>query len=274
MAGTFVNRAQSLSTTSKAPIAPVAVSAMMARSQPISSALTAMTSNSILNLPAPPCGAEDESRTLLHDFKYRRKIHLHHELGRLLKTGLDDPRFEPYLADGILVPCHCIRKGLEKENSTNQRNWHQALENSPACVSNALKRKRNTATQTRYSRSERLKNLRGAFELRTTLQNRRFKAKKSFLSTMSSPPDQQPMNAPESCLNMERRVLPYSPCSAAKPYARWHGSLLTTGNSLHEPYPAGSRPVLFRSLPPWFPRLFCYFQLPRPAPVPSTQHRL
>jgi len=112
--------------------------------------------------------SKDESRTLLHDFKYRRKIHLTNELGRLLKAGLDDPRFEPYLADGILVPVPLHHKRLRKRKFNQSEELASSLAKlTNLVVSNALKRKRNTATQTRYSRNERLKNLRGAFELRT-----------------------------------------------------------------------------------------------------------
>ena len=116
--------------------------------------------------------SRDESRILLHDFKYRRKIHLAHELGRLLKTGLDDTRFEPYLANGILVPVPLHQKRLRKRKFNQSEELASSLRKlTGMTVANALKRRRNTATQTRYSRGERLKNLLGAFELKTTFKS-------------------------------------------------------------------------------------------------------
>lgn len=119
-----------------------------------------------------------ESRTLLHDFKYRRKIHLSDELGRLLKIGLDDPRFKPYLGHGIIVPVPLHRARLRKRKFNQSEELASSLEKfTGLTMLNALKRNRNTGTQTRYSRNERLKNLDGAFALRgrykTALQDKK-----------------------------------------------------------------------------------------------------
>lgn len=107
------------------------------------------------------------SRSLLHDFKYRRKIHLSDELGRVLQTGLDDPRFEPFLDHGILVPVPLHRVRLRKRKFNQSEELASSLKKFSALrIINALQRNRNTATQTRFSRAQRLKNLRGAFELK------------------------------------------------------------------------------------------------------------
>jgi len=114
-----------------------------------------------------PLHSDGQSRTLLHDYKYRRQIHLSDTLGDLLSIGLDDPRFAPYLDEGILVsvPLHWARLRKRKFNQAEEMTICLKKKTGLPYI-NALKRIRNTATQTRFSRSKRLENLRGAFELR------------------------------------------------------------------------------------------------------------
>jgi len=105
------------------------------------------------------------ARTLLHDYKYQRKIHLTNDLGELLLTGLADPRFIPYRANGLLipVPLHPTRLRKRKFNQSEEMAARLAkLIGLP--MKKALKRSRQTLTQTRLGRSVRLKNLHGAFQ--------------------------------------------------------------------------------------------------------------
>lgn len=104
-------------------------------------------------------------RELVHDFKYRRQIHLARELARLTAIALDDPRFHPYRENGILVPVplYWLRMRKRKFNQSEEiAKCLAKLTHIPAI--NALKRNRNTQTQTRFSRAKRLENLSGAFE--------------------------------------------------------------------------------------------------------------
>ena len=120
-----------------------------------------------------PLHADGLGISLLHDFKYSRQIHLSHELAKLLETGLgDDPRFRPYLDGGILVPVplHWSRLRKRKFNQAEEMARCLGKRTGLRCM-NVLKRRRNTASQTRFSRSMRLENLRDAFELRPRQRN-------------------------------------------------------------------------------------------------------
>ncbi|MEO0017102.1 MAG: hypothetical protein RLZZ522_385 [Verrucomicrobiota bacterium] len=108
---------------------------------------------------------DEGTRELVHQLKYRRAIHLAAALGRLAAEAFRDERFGPALAAGwplVPVPLHRSRQ--------QHRFFNQAAEIARvlAChtglpVVAALKRTRQTITQTRLSRKERLKNLNGAF---------------------------------------------------------------------------------------------------------------
>ena len=115
-----------------------------------------------------PLQSDKHGRALLHDSKYRRQIHLSGTLGELLYIGLNDPRFEPYLQSGIIipVPLHASRLRRRKFNQADELAIQIAKRTNLRTV-NGLKRIRNTATQTRFSRAKRLENLRGAFQLNT-----------------------------------------------------------------------------------------------------------
>lgn len=105
---------------------------------------------------------------LIHDLKYGRKIELGNELGRLAaRAFFEDPRLEA-ARSGLwpLVPVPLHRK------RQLWRHFNQAEEIARALggyvglpVLRALTRTRRTDSQTRLSRSQRLKNLRGAFAL-------------------------------------------------------------------------------------------------------------
>jgi ComF family protein len=105
-------------------------------------------------------------RKVMHDFKYGRRIHLRHLLGRWLAESLEDPRLAGRHFDFIVpVPLHSARK---RERGFNQAELlalalHR-LTGLP--LQNALQRIRYTTTQTQFDRGERIENLRGAFRLR------------------------------------------------------------------------------------------------------------
>ena len=118
----------------------------------------------------PALRNDPDTRRLVHDLKYHRRIHLAAELGRLATEALDDPRLAPALAGRwplVPVPLHHSRR--------HRRHFNQALEIARTVarlsglpVVRALRRGRDTGTQTRLSRSRRLANLRGAFHLSLT----------------------------------------------------------------------------------------------------------
>jgi competence protein ComFC len=105
---------------------------------------------------------------MIHELKYARRIGLANELGHLAKRAFDDDaRLAPALAEGWpLVPVPLHRSRLlwrhfnQAEEIARSLSRHTGL---PLC--RALVRTRGTSSQTRLSRAERLKNLRGALEL-------------------------------------------------------------------------------------------------------------
>lgn len=114
---------------------------------------------------------------MIHELKYARRIELVDELARLAKRAFDeDSRLAPALAEGwplVPVPLHRNRRLWRHFNQAEEialRLSHHA--ELPVCQ--ALVRTRGTGTQTSLSRAERLKNLRGAFEL--SAKGKRFAA--------------------------------------------------------------------------------------------------
>jgi competence protein ComFC len=105
-------------------------------------------------------------REFVHRFKYEGQFYLRHPLADWLVGGLDDPRFLGQTAEALVpVPLHSVR---QREREFNQAEVLARLL-SQRCgipVIPCLKRTRYTSTQTRLDRWERMKNLRGAFELR------------------------------------------------------------------------------------------------------------
>lgn len=104
---------------------------------------------------------------LVHDLKYGRRLHLGPELGRLTRRAFEDPRLAEVLDEGwplVPVPLHRKRR--------NWRHFNQAEEIALPLgrhfglpVVGALRRIRQTVTQTRLSRAQRQKNLKGAFRV-------------------------------------------------------------------------------------------------------------
>jgi competence protein ComFC len=118
-------------------------------------------------------------RTMIHELKYGRRIDLAAELGRLAGRAFEeDGRLAVALAEKwplVPVPLHRQRRLW--------RYFNQAAEIAkplghctglPVCE--ALVRTRSTESQTRLSRAQRLKNLRGAFAL--SRQGKLFTAKR------------------------------------------------------------------------------------------------
>ncbi|MGJ8676482.1 MAG: ComF family protein [Akkermansiaceae bacterium] len=105
---------------------------------------------------------------LVHDYKYLRQIHLSREIGHLCASALDDPRFSPYLKNGILipVPLHWRRYKKRHFNQSHEIALCVARSKPSLKVLSALKRNRHTETQTTFSRAKRLRNLKDAFTLK------------------------------------------------------------------------------------------------------------
>jgi ComF family protein len=105
---------------------------------------------------------------MIHGLKYQKRIGLAKELGQLATRAFDDDaRLAPALAEGwplVPVPLHWWRllgrHFNQAEEIARSLSQHTGL---PLC--RALARTRRTGSQTALSRVERLKNLRGAFEL-------------------------------------------------------------------------------------------------------------
>lgn len=117
---------------------------------------------------ARPAMVRDEATLeLIHLLKYRRQIHLAATLGALACEAFADPRLTEALDGGWpLVPVPLHRRRLR------HRHFNQAGEIARVIgmrmglpVIDALRRTRETTTQTRLNRKQRMDNLRGAFEV-------------------------------------------------------------------------------------------------------------
>jgi competence protein ComFC len=117
---------------------------------------------------ARPAMVRDESTLeLVHRLKYGRQIHLAEPLGNLAFEAFKDPRLAVARDGGwplVPVPLHPRR--------LRDRHFNQAAEIARVVgrlaglpVIEALRRVRETDTQTRLSRKQRMENLRGAFEV-------------------------------------------------------------------------------------------------------------
>ena len=107
-------------------------------------------------------------RSMIHDFKYHRRIAMRNTLAKLAEDALDDPRIgggKGWLM--VPVPLHRRRQ--------RERGYNQATEiataiartrNLPMCQ--ALHRNRYTCSQAQLMRSKRLNNLRDAFDLQSS----------------------------------------------------------------------------------------------------------
>lgn len=104
---------------------------------------------------------------LIHRLKYGGELHLAADLGEATCEVFSDPRLAACLAEQWpLVPVPLHRSRLRK------RQFNQAAEIALGIsqlaslpVAELLRRTRDTGTQTHLSRRERLKNLKGAFEI-------------------------------------------------------------------------------------------------------------
>lgn len=115
----------------------------------------------------PALARDDVTLDLIHRLKYQREIHLAECLGTMAWEAFSDPRLGlPLQRRWPLVPVPLHPRRLR------QRHFNQAAEiarvlgrESGLPVVDALRRVRETATQTLLSRRERMENLRGAFEI-------------------------------------------------------------------------------------------------------------
>lgn len=102
-------------------------------------------------------------RDLVHQFKYRGRMHLRHILARMLCEGFRDPRFPDVAPDALVpVPLHPARL-REREFNQAEVLAQMAGERLGLPVLGALRRTRYTLTQTSFHRDERFANLDGAF---------------------------------------------------------------------------------------------------------------
>lgn len=117
---------------------------------------------------------DTRSLDLIHQLKYQRSLHLAHELGKLAAEAFrNDPRLAIALTEKwplIPVPLHRGR--------VIHRHFNQAEEialgisrQTGLPVISALRRIRDTGTQTRLSRKQRMKNLQGSFEISKAGEN-------------------------------------------------------------------------------------------------------
>jgi competence protein ComFC len=105
-------------------------------------------------------------RELIHQFKYNHHFHLRRPLAAWLAETLVDSRILAQPIDALVpVPLHRVR---HRDREFNQAEELAKLVGKPAGipVAKLLQRIRNTTTQTRLSREERMENLRGAFRVR------------------------------------------------------------------------------------------------------------
>ncbi len=117
---------------------------------------------------ARPAMVRDErTLDLIHRLKYGHELHLASELGRLASEAFSDRRLASALNAGwplVPVPLHrkrlCERHFNQAEEIARALSLHTGL---PAVK--ALRRNRQTETQTHLNRKQRMENLRGAFSI-------------------------------------------------------------------------------------------------------------
>ena len=105
-------------------------------------------------------------RELIHRFKYNRELYLRHPLADWLLTSLEDTRIASRPFDFFVpVPLHPTRL-REREFNQSEILARMLGARTGVPVINCLQRVRQTMTQTRFDRNERMENLRNAFEAR------------------------------------------------------------------------------------------------------------
>lgn len=105
-------------------------------------------------------------RRVVHEFKYRKKMHLRYLVAQWLGDALQDDRLRGRQFDLIVpVPLHPAR---QRDRGFNQAELLGRLlsDRTSLPMKRALQRTRFTTTQTAFDRAERMENLRGAFRLR------------------------------------------------------------------------------------------------------------
>lgn len=105
---------------------------------------------------------------LIHQLKYQRSLHLAHDLGKL---AADAFKYDPRLANALEEKWPLIPVPLHRSRLIH-RHFNQAEEialsisrHTGMPVISALRRTRDTGTQTRLTRKQRMKNLQGSFEI-------------------------------------------------------------------------------------------------------------
>ena len=100
-------------------------------------------------------------------------FHLAAELAQLTSHALEDPRYEPYLQDGLLtpVPLHWRRLRRRRFNQAEEIVKHLSRQHGMPWA-NVLMRHRYTDMQSRSGRKKRLEHLRGAFQVRKKFLSR------------------------------------------------------------------------------------------------------
>jgi ComF family protein len=117
---------------------------------------------------ARPAMLRDErTLDLIHRLKYGREIYLAGELGSLASHAFVDPRLVPAVTGAWpLVPVPLHRKRLRHRHFNQAEEIARALSaHTGLPLLKALKRNRQTETQTLLSRKQRMENLRGAFSI-------------------------------------------------------------------------------------------------------------
>lgn len=105
-------------------------------------------------------------RELIHRFKYQHHYYLRKALAEWLMVGFNDPRIAVEPFDALVpVPLHPVRM-REREFNQAAVLSELASERTGTPVFDCLQRVRNTRTQTRLDRRERMENLLNAFRTR------------------------------------------------------------------------------------------------------------
>jgi ComF family protein len=107
-------------------------------------------------------------RECIHAFKYNHARHLRRQLSDWLAEALKDPRIaaRPFEAF-VPVPLHPVRQ-RDREYNQAELLSRDLTKRTGVPTWPALQRIRNTTTQTKLDREERMENLRGAFQVRQT----------------------------------------------------------------------------------------------------------
>jgi len=127
-------------------------------------------------------------RNMIHRFKYHREFRLRHPLADWLEASLQDGRITSGPFDCFVpVPLHPSR---QREREFNQAEVLARIlaKRTGYPVLDCLRRVRNTTTQTRFDRNERMENLRNAFDLRknTSVQGKHLLLIDDVLTTGST----------------------------------------------------------------------------------------